>query len=78
MILLDARGSKNLIDMQFCVSGLNFSKLSITNRKIMMIMNANLNFFEYFRYKGWKLKNVPFSFYPWCIQSELSLVKHGQ
>ena len=26
--------------------------------------------------KGWKLKNVPFSFYPWCIQSELSLVKH--
>ena len=28
--------------------------------------------------KGWKLKNVPFSFYPWCIQSELSLVKHGQ
>ena len=28
--------------------------------------------------KGWKLKNVPFPFYPWCIQSELSLVKHGQ
>ena len=31
-----------------------------------------------FRIKGWKLKNVPFPFYPWCIQSELSLVKHGQ
>ena len=30
------------------------------------------------RHKGWKLKNVPFSFYPWCIQSELSLAKHGQ
>ena len=28
--------------------------------------------------KGWKLEKVPFSFYPWCIQSELSLVKHGQ
>ena len=29
-------------------------------------------------FKGWKLEKVPFSFYPWCIQSELSLVKHGQ
>ena len=28
--------------------------------------------------KGWKLKNIPFSFYPWCIQSDLFLVKHGQ
>ena len=25
-----------------------------------------------------KLKYVPISFYPWCIQPELSLVKHGQ
>ena len=29
-------------------------------------------------FKGWSLKNVWFSFYPWCVQSELSLVKHGQ
>ena len=32
--------------------------------------------------KGWSLKIVfsffKFSFHPWCVQSELSLVKHGQ
>ena len=28
--------------------------------------------------KGWNLKKGWFSFYSWCIQSELSLVKHGQ
>ena len=28
--------------------------------------------------KGWNFKNVPISFYTWCVQSELSLVKHGQ
>ena len=28
--------------------------------------------------EGWCLKNVWFSFYPWCVQSELSLVKHCQ
>ena len=28
-------------------------------------------------YKGWNFKNVTFYFYPWCVQSELSLVRHG-
>ena len=27
--------------------------------------------------KGWNFKNVTFYFYPWCVQSELSLVRHG-
>ena len=27
--------------------------------------------------KGWNFKKVTFSFYHWCVQSELSLVKHG-
>ena len=32
----------------------------------------------YFHTKGCYLKYVPFSYYPWCIQSGLSLVKHSQ
>ena len=37
----------------------------------------NWNFLRCFS-KRWDLKNVCFSFYSWCVQPELSLIKHGQ
>ena len=42
------------------------------NSKVKAASNYQLSKFWYCLHpKGWKLKNVPFSFYPWCIQSEL-------
>ena len=46
------------------------------------IVNYAWSLWPFYRHssviKGCYLKYVPFSFYPWCIQSGLSLVKHGQ
>ena len=44
---------------------------------LVIIQNLKSGYSK-FKPKGWKLKKVWFSFYPWCAQSELSLVKHGQ